>query len=205
MLSKKTFLIGVATLFFFFTKDINAQNFKGGFTAGFSAAQIHGDKLSGYNRPTIKLGIFSELKRKRRKKGTGGLELNFQGKGSNTSLNTPIEQEKKVRLYYLDFVPYYRYKIKKNIYFKTGIAVAYLLKKDLKIAGTEFDIDNDKFNKVSFDGLIGLSTSISKNVFAQVEWQASLLPFTKKQVESSLFYPKGLQHRIITFSIYSLF
>jgi hypothetical protein len=182
-----------------------AQNFRGGYTIGFTASQIHGDKLEGFNHPTLKVGAFTELKRRRRKKGTGGLEMNFQGKGSSTGLDVPAESTKRVNLYYLDFVPYYRYRVGKKIFLKAGIPIAYFLTGNINFYGVKNDLPKDTYRKVSVDGLIGISTAISKKMYFQVEGQMSLLPFTKKLAETPLFKPTGLQHRMLSFSVYSLF
>jgi len=54
---KKLILLFVIMLFFVF--NIEAQSIKGGFQLGFSASQISGDQLAGYNKPGAYGGVFA--------------------------------------------------------------------------------------------------------------------------------------------------
>ncbi|MCT4665905.1 MAG: PorT family protein [Flavobacteriales bacterium] len=202
-MNKHIFLLA---FLFFFIQEGMSQSFRGGITLGFSATQVDGDKLGGYNRPTFKAGGLLEYKRRsRRKKGTFGLEINIQGKGSNTAIDVPVEAEQKIRLYYADFLPYYKYKFNKNFYVKGGVVISYLLKGDLKLGGFAFEMQEDKFDRISTDLNLGVGIKIQKNFFLQIEGQTSLLPFANIQKETNLFNSKGLRHSILTFGIVILF
>lgn len=204
MFQNRLYLIGLLLLL---SMGIShAQSFRGGFFVGFSASQIDGDKLDGYNKPNLKVGLLTELKKRRRKPSTFGFELLYQGKGSRTWVNkNETGPDHRIRLHTVELLPYYKYFISKSTSIRGGIAVGYLLSGDNLIEGNKFEIDDDFFNKVTFDGNIGVQTKLSKKLFLQIDLQYSLLSIADVNTESILFNKGGMYNNIVAFSLYTFF
>lgn len=196
----------IITILLFISTQIKAQSFKGGFFGGLAMSQIDGDKIDGYNRPNLKIGILSELKKQRRKSHTYGFELYYQGKGSNTwTPKGSTGPDNRIRLHTIEILPYYKYFLSKKVYIRGGIAFGYLLKADKKIEGEIADFKNDFFNKVTFDGNIGIGAKISKLSYIQVDLQYSILSIADVIEEDFIFNKTGMYNNIIAFSIYTIF
>lgn len=184
----------------------HAQSFKGGFFAGFTASQIDGDKLDGYNRPNLKIGLLTELKKRRRKPATFGFELLYQGKGSSTWIQkNGTGPDQKIRLHYLELLPYYKYYLSKNTAVRGGIAFGYLLSADKVLEGVEHDFGDDHFNKVTFDGNIGIQTKLSGKLYFQIDLQYSLLPIADVSQEDIILNTGGMYNNIVAFTLYTFF
>ena len=184
----------------------HAQSFRGGFFAGFTASQIDGDKLDGYNRPNLKIGLLTELKKRRRKPSTFGFELLYQGKGSSTWLKEGgTGPDRKIRLHYTELLPYYKYYISKNTSIRVGVAFGYLLGADKVIEGEKFEIEDDVFNKVSFEGNFGVQTKINPKLYFQVDFQYSLGSIADVNTEDVLFNKRGMYNNVVAFTLYTFF
>jgi len=184
----------------------HAQSFRGGFFGGFTASQIDGDKLDGYNRPNLKIGLLTELKKRRRKPSTFGFELLYQGKGSSTWIKKGgVGPDRKVRLHYAELLPYYKYFFSKKTSIRGGVAFGYLLSADKIIEGEQYDIADDVFNKVTFEGNIGLQTQIGPKLFFQVDLQYSLLSIADVNSEDILFNKSGMYNNAVALTLYTFF
>lgn len=184
----------------------HAQSFRGGFLAGFTASQIDGDKLDGYNRPNLKIGFLTELKKRRRKPSTFGFELVYQGKGSSTWIKQGgTGPDRKIRLHYAELLPYYKYYISKNTSVRGGIAIGYLLSADKLLEGEVYDIEDGTFNDVSFEGNIGIQTKIAPKLYFQVDLQYSILPIADVNTEDVIFNKQGMYNNIVAFTLYTFF
>ena len=56
MINKTIIFFG---FFWIFTLNIQAQNFDGGFIIGVSTSQVSGDRLGGFNKAGILVGVFA--------------------------------------------------------------------------------------------------------------------------------------------------
>ncbi len=184
----------------------HAQSFRGGFLAGFTASQIDGDKLDGYNRPNLKIGFLTELKKRRRKPSTFGFELIYQGKGSSTWIKQGGQgPDRKIRLHVAELLPYYKYYLSKKTSIRGGVAVGYLLSADKIIEGETFEIKNGTFNNVTFDGNIGIQTQVTPKLFFQIDLQYSLVSIANVNTEDVIFNKKGMYNNIVAFTLYTFF
>lgn len=184
----------------------HAQSFRGGMFAGFTASQIDGDKLDGYNRPNLKIGLLTELKKRRRKPATFGFELLYQGKGSSTWINKGGQgPDRKIRLHYIELLPYYKYFLTKKTSVRGGVAFGYLLSADKLIEGEQADFQDGYFNSVTFEGNIGIQTQLTSNLFFNIDFQYSLAPIADVSTEDILLYKGGMHNNIVGFTLYTFF
>ncbi|MGB0999224.1 MAG: outer membrane beta-barrel protein [Flavobacteriales bacterium] len=183
-----------------------AQQFRGGVFLGFTASQIDGDNLSGYNRANLRSGVFTELKKRRRKPWTYGMELLYHGKGSNTDINEEVLNQRKIRLHYGELMPYAKYFISKKTTLRSGLALAYLFKADKKIGDETEAFEEEDFHQVNIDFNAAIATELVKKLYFQVDIQYSITPISKKFNQTNNFLGDKVYHNnIVGFSLYKLF
>lgn len=91
---KKLLWFSVFIVLFHFST--NAQNIKGGFQLGFSASQISGDQLAGYNKLGLYGGVFAYTFFSDR--SAFQMEINFVQKGSHKNSHPDIGDYTKYNL-----------------------------------------------------------------------------------------------------------
>lgn len=204
MFQNKTTLVCI--LFLLSMGISHAQSFRGGFFAGFTASQIDGDKLDGYNRPNLKVGLLTELKKRRRKPSTFGFELLYQGKGSSTWIKQGgTGPDHKIRLHTIELLPYYKYYFTKNTTIRGGIALGYLLSADKLIEGEKAEFIDGYFKKVTFDGNIGVQTKLGSKLYASIDFQYSLTSIADVNTEDVILNKGGMYNNIVAFTLYTFF
>lgn len=125
----RTFLCSIYLLS---TLVLSAQNepkrvFRGGFQAGFTSAQVHGDGFAGFDKGGIMTGVVLQIPFK--EKSSVQMELNYVMKGSFDPPNYNIGKNyfSKIRLDYVEMPIQYNYKPQKWI-FSIGASVGILTK-----------------------------------------------------------------------------
>ena len=121
MINKTIILFG---FFWIFTLNIQAQNFDGGCIIGVSTSQVSGDRLGGFNKAGILVGVFantsiSSIMRLQ-------MEMIYIQKGSN---NPEMQKNEisDISLSYLETPIFLRYRQNKNIQIEAGLSGGVLL------------------------------------------------------------------------------
>jgi hypothetical protein len=121
------YLLFTIVLFVLLVPDGLAQRFSGGGFAGFSASQISGDALSGFNKPGLYLGTFASLRTSERK--AWQFEIAYIDKGSRKLARPDIGDFYSYRLglNYISTSLLFRYDWKTNVVLETGPAFGVLI------------------------------------------------------------------------------
>lgn len=139
-----------------------SQSFNAGAHFGFSATQVTGDRMAGYNKLGLFGGIF--VSRPINEISSFSLEMNYIQKGSrkriNPDLPTPFYS---MHLHYVEVPILYNRVLRKNLSFEVGLAFGYLIR-----AWEEDDwgvISNQTlpdFHNFELESIIGLNYKLSK-------------------------------------------
>jgi len=191
-----------------FSPTAKAQFFDGGVLVGLAASQIDGDRVAGYDKANLKLGMFIERKVKRRGRRRGrnknkwnyGGELYYIGKGSSTKAKTTTSNAFVIQLHYIECSPYLLYSVKKNAIVQGGLSIATLLSN--KITEGQNEWSSEEFNNLDLNYFIGFKYLLNKHLAIDFRAQRSLVPFASADTESPIFDETGLRNIILSFNAY---
>ncbi len=152
-----------------------AQSFKGGYRIGLTGTQVHGDRLSGFDKAgltggflvAIPLNQFSDL----------SLELLLVQKGSRKNPTKTDLTKYVMRLNYIEMPLLYQRKLKDHFGFETGLSFGVLLKN----TEVEYDINGliparPPFEKYELAGHLGFRYYLDDKKTINMRFSSSLLP-----------------------------
>ncbi len=167
------------SLCFFITQ---AQKFHGGLFAGVAASQISGDNLSGFNKPGVFAGAFTNIFFK--EKYGLELELYYVQKGSRKIFKNDYSYTYKLNLQYFEMPILFKFKFFKRFYLEAGPALGVLIKN----TGVEKDgnglVPNSQrpaFNRLDYSALGGLGFRFARHFLVDLRAQSSFIPVRKPQ------------------------
>lgn len=185
----------------------NAQNFRGGLRAGFTATQMSGDDLSGFHKMGAYAGGFVNWRFIQNDHWAIQPEINFVMKGSSTFLiadkNGNIGNKYVLTLYYIEVPALVKYRIIKGLEVEFGPTFGVLF------AATEKDANGKMpgrmpFRRFELCGMAGVSYTFKEHYGLSLRFVQTAIPvrvndgnhsrlyLTKKQFSTeiafSLFY-----------------
>jgi len=195
-------ILFTSILFLMFVVGIQAQDFNGGFMAGFVSSQVDGDQYSGYNKSSISLGAFVN----RRLDQDIGLqmEIRYTRKGAlHDDTKKGGYSYYKSKLNYIEIPVFGRYHMNKFI-FEGGFAMGVLVNSSEEdLYGTINSVGGTNFNTMEFSGLAGFSYTVTDNIFINFRMQYSILPIrTNNNAVTLYYYQKYSFNNLIGFSVY---
>jgi len=166
----------IALLFILFTSPILAQNFDAGFIGGFTASQISGDGLAGFDKGGARFGAYISYPLK--KKMNFQVEMQYIQKGSKSPSGKEGFSNYTMNLHYLELPFTLNYKLKDGIVLESGlgpgILFAYSEKDEIgELGGISPSI-------FALDFLCGLHYQFLDNLKIGVRYGNSLLPIRGK-------------------------
>jgi hypothetical protein len=184
-----------------------AQNFRGGLRAGFTATQMSGDELSGFHKLGAYAGGFVNWRFVQNDHWAIQPEINFVMKGSSTFLrpdkNGNIGNKYVLTLYYIEVPALVKYRIIKGLEVEFGPTFGVLF------AATEKDANGKMpgrmpFRRFELCGMAGVSYTFKEHYGISLRFVQTAIPvrvndgyhsqqyLTKKQFSTeiafSLFY-----------------
>ncbi|MBQ7550875.1 MAG: PorT family protein [Bacteroidales bacterium] len=198
---KKFFILFICL--FLIGESMEAQNFKGGIRAGFTATQMSGDELRGFHKLGAFAGGFVTWRFVQNGKWAIQPEINFIMKGSSTFLRANKEGnigEKYVLSLYFIEVPFFaKYNIVRGLEFELGLAM------DVLLYGVEKDANGkiparQPFRTFGMTGIAGFSYLFANHYGLNLRYGNSLIPLrvpdgeygnyriTKKQFSSEIVF-----------------
>ncbi len=167
-------------LFLCYFANAHAQKFKGGLFAGIAASQISGDQLSGFNKPGLFAGAFTNIVFK--EKYGLQLELYYIQKGSRKVAKNGNIDTYKLNLQYMEMPILFKWQIVKRFYIEVGPAVGVLMKN----SGVEKDYggvytapDRPVFNRFDYSIVGGLGVNLSTHFKVNLRGESSFVPVRK--------------------------
>ncbi len=154
------------------------SNFKGGLRAGFTATQISGDNLAGFNKLGAYAGAFTNFPVSKDSKWKLQLELNFIMKGSSTfkpkNSNAPIFNKYVLTLFYTETPLLVKYNLYKGLEVETGPSFNFLFAtKEVDALG---DLHRSPFNIFELSYIVGVSYLIKEHWGINLRWSTSVFP-----------------------------
>lgn len=187
-----------------FAVAVNAQNFEGGISAGFTASQVDGDTHGGYHRAGLSGGVFAGLPFN--EKWAGQFEIKYIEKGSYKGQNPDVGDYVTygIKLRYIEMPLLVRYLYKPKLNFESGLSLGYL-------AGSEERYNGDiiegarPFNKYEFGWIIGANVLLYKKLTFNVRYSYSILPVRPHSGGAVYQGNRGQYNNVVAFSFYYKF
>lgn len=156
----------------------SGSNFKGGVRLGFSATQISGDNLAGFNKLGAYTGAFTNFPISKNGKWKLQLELNFIMKGSSTftprNSNAPPSNKYVLTLFYTETPLLVKYNFYKGFEVETGPSFNFLFAtKEVDAMG---DLHRSPFNIFELSYIVGISYLIKEHWGINLRWSTSVFP-----------------------------
>jgi len=202
-MKKIIFLVTVCSFFFSGYSQEVEQSFRPVFMAGVVASQVDGDTYAGYH----KLGYFFGLgiNRQLSKRVEMEFGITFLQKGvrknyatDSASLNNPNNQFYLLRLNYVEVPLFVRIHAYKKFKFEVGGAFAYLIKNPPSEQSQNGYYNDKQFKNFDFSYLIGLGYQLKPNVFINLRYEYSVIPF-RDYYQST----KGIYHGQFPYSLFN--
>ena len=176
--------------------SIFAQKFEAGFVGGFSASQISGDGLAGFDKGGARLGAYISypLKNKRINFEVG---MQYLQKGSKQPSGERGISNYNINLQYLEVPFTVNYSLKSGLLLETGIGAGILVNYTEENAnGT---LLGESPNTLALDFLCGIQYQLFEQLKINVRYGNSITPI-RKSVENSL-ENKDWYSSLVTFAL----
>lgn len=177
--------------------SIFAQKFEAGFVGGFSASQISGDGLAGFDKGGARLGAYISypLKNKRINFEVG---MQYIQKGSKQPSGERGISNYNINLQYLEVPFTVNYSLKSGLLLETGIGAGILVNYTEENAnGT---LLGESPNTLALDFLCGIQYQLFEQLKINVRYGNSITPIRKESVENSL-ENKDWYSSLVTFAL----
>ena len=203
-MKRKILFTAIVSLFLL---SAQAQNFKGGLRAGFTASQMSGDELSGFHKMGAYAGGFVNWRFVQNERWAIQPEINFVMKGSSTYLkadkNGNIGNKYVLTLYYVEVPVLAKYRIIKGLEVEFGPTFGVLFAETEKDANGKMT-GRMPFRRFELCGMAGVSYTFKEHYGLNLRFVQTAIPvrvndgnhsnayLTKKQFSTeiafSLFY-----------------
>ena len=196
----KKILIPIILLFI--ANIVVAQRFDGGALVGFNGTQVEGDSYKGYHKPGLVGGFYVETDIV--PAFFAAFEIKYAQKGARKKTTEKDPEQYIMRLNYIDIPVYVAFRSSERTAILAGLSTGFLL------IGKEFDEygefppqDQNKFNTIDLQALIGFQFEMSDNLKTDLRFAYSLLPIRDKPNVEPPYYWEGNQfNNVITLALY---
>lgn len=188
--------ISIIFIILFFTNEMAAQKFKGGFIGGISTSQLSGDRLEGFNKAGLLMGGFTSYSFS--DKISAKLEIVYIQKGSR---NPKKDYKHQYSLDYIEIPLLLQYKIQPKIYVETGIQVGILVRQKEEDIYGEVEMARS-FNKTDINLCIGLNYEFNEqwSLISRFSNTFILTPVRNHASNTTYWYNKGQANSVLSFA-----
>lgn len=147
-----------------------AQKFDAGFIGGFTASQISGDELRGFDKGGARLGTYIQYPLK--KNLNGQIEMQYLQKGSRAPSDKNYNY--KLNLHYLEIPITLNYKLVNGLVLESGIGTGVLFSYSERDEIGE--LGGEKPNLLGIDFLFGFQYQIMAHTKLNIRYGNSIIP-----------------------------
>ena len=188
-------------LFLFVVTIAKAQRFDGGALLGFNATQVEGDTYKGYHKPGIVAGFYVETDIA--PAIFAAMEIKYSQKGARKKSNEKDPTKYIMRLNYIDLPIYMAFRTSENSAIIGGISAGFLISgKELNEYGEFPTEDQNAFNTIDLQPLIGFQFDFLENLKADLRFALSVLPVRGKPEGTNYYWQNNQFNNVITLALY---
>ena len=190
---KKVFLLIVLLC----NLNLFAQKFEAGFLGGFSASQISGDGLAGFDKGGARLGAYISYPHQN-KRINFEVGMQYLQKGSKEPSGERGISNYNMNLHYVEVPFTVNYSLKNGLLLETGVGAGVLVNYTEENAnGT---LLGESPNTLALDFLCGIQYQLFEQLKINVRYGNSITPIRKESVENSL-ENKDWYSSLVTFAL----
>ena len=179
--------------------NAQAQNFGGGIILGLSTSQVSGDKLGGFNKAGVLVGVFankslSEIL-------SIQMEMTYIQKGSRNPNNTDIHE---YDLNYLEIPFFLKYQTKYQLKIEGGFLTGILINQTERYSdGIELiNMSNGNFNKFDFGVGLGIDYSLTDKLTLNSRVSNTLYFSPTREYSVQTFINRGNYNSVLSFALH---
>lgn len=188
-------------LFLIVVTMANAQRFDGGALLGFNATQVEGDTYKGYHKPGIVAGFYVETDIA--PAIFAAMEIKYSQKGARKKSTEKDPTKYIMRLNYIDLPIYMAFRTSENSAIIGGISTGFLISgKELNEYGEFPAEDQNAFNTIDLQPLIGFQFDFLENLKADLRFALSVLPVRGKPEGTNYYWQNNQFNNVITLALY---
>ena len=183
----------------FLSISIHAQNFGGGIILGLSTSQVSGDKLGGFNKAGVLVGVFankslSEIL-------SIQMEMTYIQKGSRNPNNTDIHE---YDLNYLEIPFFLKYQTKYQLKIEGGFLTGILINQTERYSdGIKLiNMSNGNFNKFDFGVGLGIDYSLTDKLTLNSRVSNTLYFSPTREYSVQTFINRGNYNSVLSFALH---
>jgi len=209
MLMRKIVLFISACSFFLSLRSQNVdQSFRPIFMGGVVASQVDGDTYAGYHKLGYFLGLGINRQLSKKVEMEFGITLLQKGARKNyatdsASLNNPNNQFYLIRLNYVEVPLFIRIHAYKKFKFEFGGAFAYLIKNPPFEENQNGYYNNKSIKNFDYSYLIGLGYQLKPNVFVNLRYEYSIIPFRDYYQSTAGIYHGQFPYNLFNTGLYN--
>ena len=190
-----------AIFFLFATNVLFAQRFDGGILAGFNATQVEGDTYKGYNKPGIAAGVYVQTDLA--PAIFAAMEIKYSQKGARKKSTQKDPEIYIMRLNYIEMPVYMAFRTNERGSIIGGVSTSFLLSgKEFNIDGEFPPEDQNAFNKIDLQPMIGFQFDFMDNLKADLRFALSVLPIRGKPSNTNYYWQNNQFNNVITLALY---
>jgi len=191
----------IPMLFLFVVNMANAQRFDGGALLGFNATQVEGDTYKGYHKPGTVAGFYVETDIA--PAIFAAMEIKYSQKGARKKSTEKDPTKYIMRLNYIDLPIYMAFRTSENSAIIGGISTGFLISgKELNEYGEFPTEDQNPFNTIDLQPLIGFQFDFLENLKADLRFAMSVLPVRGKPEGTTYYWKNNQFNNVITLALY---
>jgi len=179
--------------------NAQAQNFGGGIILGLSTSQVSGDKLGGFNKAGVLVGVFankslSEIL-------SIQMEMTYIQKGSRNPNNTDIHE---YDLNYLEIPFFLKYQTKYQLKIEGGFLTGILINQTERYSdGIKLiNMSNGNFNKFDFGVGLGIDYSLTDKLTLNSRVSNTLYFSPTREYSVQTFINRGNYNSVLSFALH---
>ena len=189
----------LSILIFVIAINAQAQNFGGGLILGLSTSQVSGDKLGGFNKAGVLVGVFankslSEIL-------SIQMEMTYIQKGSRNPNNTDIHE---YDLNYLEIPFFLKYQTKYQLKIEGGFLTGILINQTERYSdGIKLiNMSNGNFNKFDFGVGLGIDYSLTDKLTLNSRVSNTLYFSPTREYSVQTFINRGNYNSVLSFALH---
>ena len=186
----------------FLTISMQAQNFGGGVILGLSTSQVGGDRLGGFNKAGLLIGVFAN--KSISEMLSFQMEMTYIQKGSNNPKMNENRQE-DISISYIEVPLLLQYHQSDKLKIEGGVLTAYLIDGYYNDLSGKISNETNPFINYDIGLLLGIDYRYSENISLNTRLSNSIFRIdtkTQEDIDTYNSFTKGQYNSVLSFALH---
>tara|TARA_B110000196_G_C20888097_1_gene539967 strand:+ start:121 stop:675 length:555 start_codon:yes stop_codon:yes gene_type:complete len=181
---------------------MQAQNFGGGVILGLSTSQVGGDRLGGFNKAGLLIGVFAN--KSISEMLSFQMEMTYIQKGSNNPKMNENRQE-DISISYIEVPLLLQYHQSDKLKIEGGVLTAYLIDGYYNDLSGKISNETNPFINYDIGLLLGIDYRYSENISLNTRLSNSIFRIdtkTQEDIDTYNSFTKGQYNSVLSFALH---